>query len=96
MTVTDYRVSATTSIGSLAGAVAHALRRGDGVDLVVCGLRQIGVAAQGAATAREYLLDDGLGMTVEIQRELIVFQPLEMRYGVRIALRATALHGEAS
>ena len=62
MTVTDFRVAATTNIASLAGAVAHAIRRGDGVDLVIYGLRQIGVAGQAVALAREFLIEDGIGL----------------------------------
>jgi len=95
MIVTEYRVAGTTHTPSLAGAIAHALRGGDGIDLVTYGLKQVGIAAQAVALTREFLLDDGVGLSVEIQQTQIKFQPLEIRYGVRISLRPTALHGEA-
>ncbi len=96
MTVTEYRVAGTTRIESLAGAVTHAIRRGDGIDLVTYGLRQVGIAAQAVALTREFLYEDGIGMDVEIQQTQIVFGPLERRYGVRITLRPTALYHESA
>lgn len=96
MTVTEYRVAGTTRGESLAGAIAHAIRRGDGIDLVTYGLRQVGIAAQAVALTREFLLDDGVGLSVEIQQTQIVFGPLERRYGVRITLRPTALYHESA
>jgi len=95
MIVTEFRVAATTNMAKLAGAIAYALRRGDGIDLVTYGLRQVGIAAQAVALTREFLLDDGMGLSVEIQQTQIKFQPPEIKYGVRISLRPAALHGEA-
>lgn len=94
MTVTEYRVAGTTRIESLAGAITHAIRRAEGIDVVTYGLKQVGIATQAVALAREFLLDEGLGLDVEIQKAQIVFGPLEMRYGVRIALRPAALYRE--
>jgi len=94
MIVTEFRVAGTTRGESPAGAIAHAIRRGDGIDLVTYGLRQVGIAAQAVALTREFLYEDGIGMHVEIQQTQIVFGPLERRYGVRITLRPTALYGE--
>lgn len=95
MTVTEFRVAGTTYSASLAGAIAHAIRRNNGIDLVTYGLKQVGIAAQAVALAREFLYGDGVGMAVEIQQAQIVFGPLERCYGVRITLRPTALYGEA-
>ena len=95
MIVTEFRVAGTTNVDRLAGAIAHALRRGDGIDLVTYGLRQVGIAAQAVALTREFLFDDGVGLSVEIQQTQIKFQPVEIKSGVRISLRPAALHGEA-
>ena len=92
--VVEFRVAATTNVEALAGAVAHAIRRGDGVDLLARGLRQVGLAAVGVSLAREFLQEDGLGLTIDVQRVLLVFAPDAMAYGVKLALREGPLHGE--
>ncbi len=94
MTITDFRVAKTTNVDRLAGAIAHAIRRGDGIDLVAYGRKQIGIAAQGTALAREFLLEDGVGLAVEIQMVQIALAPDRMGYGIKIALRACALYTE--
>lgn len=94
MTITDFRVAKTTNVDRLAGAIAHAIRRGDGIDLVAYGRKQIGIAAQGTALAREFLLEDGIGLAVEVQKVQIKLAPDQMGYGIKIALRPTALYAE--
>ena len=93
-TVIEFRVARMTNVEALAGAIAHAIRRGDGVDLVAHGLHQVGLAAVGASLAREFLIEDGLGLTAAIQRVQLVFTPDKMAYGTKLALREYPLHGD--
>jgi len=95
MTVHLYRVATTTNSESLAGAIAHRLREGDGVNLQAYGLRQTGIAAKGAAIAREYLLEEGVGLEVAIEQVQIALTPELIKYGVRIGLRARELYDDA-
>jgi len=94
MTVLRFPVAGTTNAIALAGAVAHAIRRGDSIDLMTYGLKPAGIAAQGTALAREFLLEDGIGLAVEVQKIRITLAPDQMGYGIKIALRPTALYAE--
>ena len=94
MTV-EFRVAATTNVEALAAPNGVGHGAGDGVDLLARGLRQVGLAAVGVSLAREFLQEDGLGLTIDVQRVLLVFAPDAMAYGVKLALREGPLHGES-
>jgi stage V sporulation protein SpoVS len=94
MSIREYPVASTTKSDALAGAIAHAVREGDGIDLTAYGPRQMGLAAAGAALAREFLLDDGIGLTVEVLRIRIMLTPDCMGYGIKITLRPHELYAE--
>ena len=52
------RVSKTTSISSLAGAIAHRIRKGEDVELSMVGSQTINLALKAIMAARRYLQSD--------------------------------------
>jgi stage V sporulation protein SpoVS len=91
----EFCVASSTRSEALAGAIAHTIRAKGAVDLVAYGPRQVGIAALGAALARDFLAEDGVGMTCEIERAQVILAGDSMGYGVRIALRATMLRAQS-
>jgi stage V sporulation protein SpoVS len=60
------RTSSTTQPTKLAGAIAKALRQGRVIQLTAIGVMANYLTIKGLACAREYLLEDGLGVRTEI------------------------------
>jgi len=60
------KVAAQTPVSRLAGAVARAMREGREVELVAIGVAATYNAVKGLAVAREYLMDDAIGVRAEV------------------------------